>query len=71
MKPLVQDLASKALTFIYKIGNESIKDALVKSLSQVLTVDEGQLSQDKLGSQNDENLEDRELMLNIIDGPSY
>ena len=29
MKPLVQEIASKALTFIYKIGNEQIKEALV------------------------------------------
>jgi len=71
MKPLVQDISSKALTFIYKIGNETIKDALVKSLSQVLTADEGQISKDKqiTGIKNEEKLEDRELMLNVIDIP--
>jgi hypothetical protein len=71
MKPLVQDISSKALTFIYKIGNEAIKDALVKSLSQVLTADEGQISKDKqiTGIKNEEKLEDRELMLNVIDIP--
>jgi len=46
MKPLVQEISSKALTFIYKIGNEQIKEALVQSLSQVLTVDEGKMNQD-------------------------
>ena len=38
---------------------------MVQSLSKVLTVDDGQIN----SSKNEENLEDRELMLNVLDGP--
>ena len=63
MKPLVQEVSSKALTHIYKLGDESVKEQLVQSLSSTLTADEnkGQIA----GETNEDKDEDRELLLDF------
>lgn len=64
-KPAIQDISSRALTLIYKLGTAEVKESLVQALSKTLTGDE------KSGAeQNEDKDEDRELMLDFHDQSS-
>ena len=39
-KPAIQDISSRALTLIYKLGSAEVKESLVQALSKTLTGDE-------------------------------
>jgi hypothetical protein len=68
-KPAICDISSKALTFIYKTGNEDVKNSLVQSLSTTLTGDEK--TQQQIGGEtNEDKDEDRELLLDFHDQSS-
>lgn len=68
-KPAIQDISSRALTLIYKLGTAEVKESLVQALSKTLTGDEK--SATHVGAeQNEDKDEDRELMLDFHDQSS-
>lgn len=67
-KATLSEIASKALTLIYRAGGEDVKESLVQSLTVTLT---GEASTQQVAREaNEDKHEDRELLLDFNDAGS-